>query len=188
MGMLLIVMRHDNLSFIEVGPSYAKGRHVPASPQDQIGQKGEKGCTNFAKRLQNGLKSNCMTWKTGTFFDYVMQDAASEKKLPMRSVWDMPCLTIKPLRKHLGKLGYVDLNNAGSRLLKASTRGIRAIRFRDRVMFPVTDARDRLLCLGAECCPNTMRPPSLLLDFTRPNISIRPIHRFSIKEQPFMQV
>ena len=33
-----------------------------------------------------------MTRKTGTFFDYVIKDAASEKKLPMRSVWDMPRL------------------------------------------------------------------------------------------------
>lgn len=65
------------------------------------------------------------------------------------------------LRIHLKQNGFTEKDGIEAGVLKASQRGTDPYAFfRDRVMFPVTDRRGRVIAFGGRAIPESMRPPS----------------------------
>ncbi|HRK97901.1 MAG TPA: DNA primase [Alphaproteobacteria bacterium] len=164
------VMRHDNLSFIEAVEALAQkvGMQVPqASPQDQIQAKKEKGLHQLCEEAAKWFEIQLHDPKNRDVLDYVTRRGIGEEITDAFRLGYAPS-DDQALRKHLGKLGYADSIMLEAGVVKASTRGTEPYAFfRDRVMFPVTDARGRVVAFGGRVLPEHMRPPSRS-DFTPP--------------------
>ncbi|MCB1557632.1 MAG: DNA primase [Alphaproteobacteria bacterium] len=164
------VMRHDNLSFIETIEQLASkvGMQVPkSSPQDVTQSKKDKGlhalCEEAAKwfeeQLHNPRNREVLAYIKGRGFGDEIIDAFRLGYAPSDD---------QALRNHLNKAGYSDAQMIEAGVTKASTRGTAPYAFfRDRVIFPVTDARGRVVAFGGRVLPEHMRPPSRS-DFTPP--------------------
>lgn len=164
------VTRHDNLSFIEGVEALASqaGMQVPKStPQDIEHAKKEKSlhalCEDTAKwfeeQLHDPKNREVLTYVTGRGVGNEIIDAF---RLGYASSDD------QALRKFLLSHGYTDAQMIEAGVMKASTRGGDPYAFfRDRVIFPVTDARGRVVAFGGRVLPEHLRPPSRS-DFTPP--------------------
>lgn len=164
------VMRHDNLSFIEAIEQLAAraGMEVPRStPQDKEASKRDKSlhalCDEAAKwfedRLHDARNADVLSYLEGRGLS---PDLIASFRLGYAPADD------QGLRRHLAAQGYDDRMMIEAGLLKASTRGTDPYAFfRDRVIFPVTDARGRVVAFGGRVLPSHMRPP-VRGDFTPP--------------------
>ncbi|MDY0029915.1 MAG: DNA primase [Pseudobdellovibrionaceae bacterium] len=164
------VMRHDNLSFIEAVEQLASkvGMQVPQStPQDVAQSKKDKGlhalCEEaaqwFEEQLHNSRNREVLAYVKGRGFGDEVIDAFRLGYAPSDD---------QALRNHLSKVGYSDAQMIEAGVIKASTRGTAPYAFfRDRVIFPVMDARGRVVAFGGRVLPEHMRPPSRS-DFTPP--------------------
>lgn len=157
------VMRHDNLSFIEATEALAAqaGLAVPQqSAQDQEYAKKEKSlyalCEATAKwfeaQLHDGRNHEVLGYLTGRGVSADMLDSFRLGYAPSDE---------QALRRHLKADGYSDVQMVEAGVIKMSTKGTEPYAFfRDRVMFPVTDARGRIVAFGGRILPDHMRPPS----------------------------
>ncbi len=164
------VMRHDNLSFIEAVEVLAAkvGMQVPqATPQDQAQAKREKGlhqlCEDAAKWFEEQLHSP----RNREVLEYVTSRGLGHEIIDSFRLGYAPS-DDQALRQHLLKLGYSNPMMIEAGVMKESARGTDPYAFfRDRVIFPVMDAKGRVVAFGGRILPEHMRPPSRS-DFTPP--------------------
>lgn len=156
------VMRHDNLSFIEALENLAAqaGMDVPRqTPQDIEQAQKQKGlhalCEDAAKwfeaRLQQANNAEVLKYITDRGLGLEIIHAFRLGYAPSED---------QALRNHLLGFGYDDAQMIEAGLMRPSTRGGNPYAFfRDRVMFPVTDPRGRVVAFGGRVLPEHLRPP-----------------------------
>lgn len=163
-------MQHDNLSFVEAVEALAAqaGLQMP-KPDPAFIEKEKK-----AKDLYDVVEAVCAWFQTqlvnGAHHDileYVIGRGISQESIAAFRIGYAPN-DGDALRQHMIGLGYNDKDMIEAGVLRASTKGGNPYSFfRDRVMFPVSDRRGRIVAFGGRVLPDHMRPPQRS-DFTPP--------------------
>ena len=153
------VMAHDNLSFIDAveGLSAEAGLQMP-KPDPEAVKKAEK-----AKGLHE-LMDVATRWmqsqvgENADVQDYLEGRGMSADIREQFRIGYVPA-DGQALRGYLKGEGFSDAQMLEAGLLKESNRGGDPyIFFRDRVMFPVTDRRGRVVAFGGRILPEAIRP------------------------------
>ncbi len=157
------VMQHDNLSFPEAIELLATqaGMEVPRqSHEDKEYSKHEKSlyalCDETAKWFEDQLHDS----KNHDVFSYISGRGLSIETLNAFRIGYAPS-DDQALRKFLAAQGFTDAQMIEAGVLKASSTAGREPYsfFRDRLIFPVADARGRVVAFGGRILPEHMRPP-----------------------------
>ncbi|MBP9868465.1 MAG: DNA primase [Alphaproteobacteria bacterium] len=155
------VMRHDNLPFTEAIEALAAqaGLQVPRQTQEDVHQaRQQKGlydlCEEAAKWFETQLhipsNREVLGYLTGRGIKPEIIDSFRLGYAPVED---------QGLRVHLRGQGYTDAQMIEAGVVKPSTTGRESYSFfRDRVMFPVTDARGRIVAFGGRVLPDHLRP------------------------------
>jgi DNA primase len=156
------VMRHDNLSFIDAVEmlSAEAGLQMP-KPDPEMVKKAEK-----AKSLHT-LMDAATTW-----FETQLNKQGNEKILAYLTDRGLKKETIaafrvgfapesgQEIRKFLSLQGYTDAQMIEAGVLKKSDKSKEPYAFfRDRIIFPVSDRRGRVVAFGGRILPDHMRAP-----------------------------
>jgi len=153
------VMAHDNLSFIDAVEmlSVEAGLQMP-KPDPEAIKKAEK-----SKGLHE-LLNEATAWmqaqvdQNPDILEYLEGRGMNSEIRERFRVGYVPA-DGQALRKVLQGAGYSDTQMFEAGLLKESKRGGDPyIFFRDRVMFPVTDRRGRVVAFGGRVLPEAIRP------------------------------
>ena len=153
------VMQHDNVSFIDAveGLSAEAGLQMP-KPDPEAVKKAEK-----AKGLHE-LMDTATRWmqsqvgENADVQDYLEGRGMSADIREQFRIGYVPA-DGQALRGYLKGEGFSDAQMLEAGLLKESSRGGDPyIFFRDRVMFPVTDRRGRVVAFGGRILPEAIRP------------------------------
>lgn len=164
------LMQDKGQSFIEAVENLAAraGIEVPkATPQER--QKEEKrkdlhqlmdAATAFMQdQLESPENRDVMTYMTGRSFSTDILSAFRVGYAPADG---------QAIRKYLKAEGFDDAQMIEAGVLRTSQKGGDPYAFfRDRVMFPVTDKRGRVVAFGGRILPENIRPPAQG-DFTPP--------------------
>lgn len=154
-------MQHDNMSFIDTVEMLAgeAGMQVPqASPEEIARAKKAKdlfalmndACLYFENALADSANKDVQT--------YLAERGLKPETLAGFRVGYAPA-DRQALREHLSTKGYSDSDMIEAGLLKPSNKGGDPyVFFRDRVMFPVTDRRGRVVAFGGRTLPEHLRP------------------------------
>ena len=156
------VMRYDNLSFVEAVESLAAqaGLEVPKPSHEEI-QRAEKARDLHAlmdaaarwmeEQLRMPANKNIMEYVTGrglgadTIASFRLGYAPGDRQA---------------MRKFLLAEKFTDAQMIEAGLIKESDKSAEPYAcFRDRVMFPVTDRRGRIVAFGGRIVPEHLRPP-----------------------------
>lgn len=156
------VMRHDNLPFTEAIEALAAqaGLQVPRQTQEDVHEaKQQKGlydlCEETAKWFEAQLHApanrDVLGYLTGRGIKPEIIDSFRLGYAPIED---------QGLRIHLRSQGYTEPQMIEAGVIKPSTTGRESYAFfRDRVMFPVADARGRIVAFGGRVLPDHLRPP-----------------------------
>lgn len=155
------VMRHDNLSFPDAIDMLAAeaGLQVP-KPDPRAVEKAQK-----AKNLHD-LMDEATSWMQAQVTEPANTDVREYLESrgmdeDIRAAFRIGYAPAdgQPLRKALSAKGFSDAQMREVGLLKDSNRGGQPyIFFRDRVMFPVSDRRGRVVAFGGRILPEHIRP------------------------------
>lgn len=156
------VMQHDNVSFIDAVEQLAAiaGMEVPKqSPQD-------------IKKAREQKDLHSLTDETARFFEQILRSGEGRVGLEYmheRGVTDEMLAAFRigyapadgqALRNYLKQQGYTDAQMIEAGVCRPSNRGTDPYAFfRDRIMFPVTDRRGRVVAFGGRILPEHLRPP-----------------------------
>lgn len=152
------VMQHDNLSFPETVEILAgqAGLSMPKMDPVEI-KRAEK-----AKSLYNLMNDTTLFFQdqlTGDSLKYLTNRGLTEETLQSFRLGYAPA-DGQVLRKHLKALNYTDAQMIEAGVLKKSTRGGEPYGFfRERIMFPVSDRRGRVVAFGGRIMPDHLRAP-----------------------------
>ncbi len=156
------VMQEGNLSFVEAVESLAAqaGLQVPkSSPEERESQRREKDLYTlldeaalfYETRLQDGRNRDALAYLQGR--------GLSDETI---AAWRLGFATAdgQGLRAHLRGKGYTDQQMMDAGVVRASGKEGREPYdfFRDRVMFPVSDSRGRIVAFGGRILPEHLRP------------------------------
>lgn len=163
------VMRHDNLPFMEAVEMLAAqaGMQVPKpTPQDR--QKIDR------QDMLYKMMEHAAQWFTAQLFEprnadvlaYLRGRGLSDDTISAFRLGYAPD-DGQGLRKALKDKGYSDSDMVSLCLTKRSSKGTEDYSFfRDRVMFPVTDKKGRVIAFGGRVLPDHMRPPQQNSSYT----------------------
>ncbi len=163
-------MQHDNLSFVEAVETLAAQAGLQMPKPDPAFIEQEK----HAKDLYRVVDVAC-TWFQTQLFDiyhqdvlgYMLKRGITGSSLESFRVGYAPN-DGQALRAHMKAEGFEDKDLIEAGLLRQSTKGGDPYSFfRDRVMFPVSDRRGRVVAFGGRVLPDHLRPPQQS-DFTPP--------------------
>ncbi len=157
------VMQHDNLSFIDTLEmlSAEAGLKMP-EPDPKAVQKAEQ------QRDLHALMEEAAGWfqeqltfpQNQDVRDYLAARGLSQAAIDSFRI-GFAAGDHQALRKHLKQKGFADRDMILAGLVKESDKGGEPyVFFRDRVMFPVTDRRGRVIAFGGRILPDHMRPPA----------------------------
>lgn len=163
-------MQHDNLSFMDAVETLAgeAGLQMPKLDPKAV-QKAEKAKTlhELMDEASKWFQQQLVTQPHEDVLAYVRGRGLDEKSCSEFKVGYAPA-DGQALRSHLKQKGFEDKQLLEAGLLKESTKGGQPyIFFRDRVMFPVSDRRGRVVAFGGRILPDHMRPQTNS-DFTPP--------------------
>lgn len=157
------VMRHDNLSFPEAIETLASqaGLEVPRQAmedrQQSVREKGlyalcDEAATWFEDQLHDPRNKEVLAYLRGRGLSVETLHAFRLGYAPPED---------QALRGFLRAQGYSDAQMIEAGVIKASTTAGREPYsfFRDRVMFPVADARGRIVAFGGRVLPESLRAP-----------------------------
>jgi|GEM_PF-158617 len=163
-------MQYENLSFIDAVKTLAAqtGLQMPEQSPEEIqkaaAQKDlytlmEEATKFFQAALHEGANRQILEYTRGrglsdqTISNFRIGYASGDRQ----ALW-----------RHLKEKGYSDAQIKEVDLIRESKKGGDPYAFfRDRVMFPVTDLRGRVVAFGGRILPDNMRPPDTG-DFTPP--------------------
>lgn len=157
------VMQHDNLSFPEAIELLATqaGMEVPKqSVADKEYSKKEKSLYALCDETAKWFESQLHDAKNRDVFSYISGRGLSTETLNAFRIGYAPS-DDQSLRKFLFAQGYTDAQMIEAGVLKVSATAGREPYsfFRDRIIFPVTDMRGRVVAFGGRVLPEHMRPP-----------------------------
>ena len=164
------VMRHDNLSFPEAVDALAQqaGMQVPrSSPEDIEKAKREKSLYTLLDDASRWMEAQLRDPANRAAYDYVRGRNVGEDVMDSFRIGYAPN-DMQALRRNLLDKGYTDAQMIEAGLLKTSEKSREPYAFfRERVMFPVTDRRGRIVAFGGRVLPDHLRAPARG-DFTPP--------------------
>ncbi|MCF8496430.1 MAG: DNA primase [Alphaproteobacteria bacterium] len=161
------VMRNDNLSFPEAVELLAglagltMPRPDPASVKKAEREKSlhsllEEATLYFESVLHG---SNSEKDLSGAALGYLLGRGLTEDTLAAFRVGYAPG-DGQMIRRHLRGKGHTDAQMIEAGILKESSRGSEPYAFfRERIMFPVSDRRGRIIAFGGRILPDHIRPP-----------------------------
>tara|TARA_B100001750_G_scaffold234004_1_gene234846 strand:- start:365 stop:2104 length:1740 start_codon:yes stop_codon:yes gene_type:complete len=165
------VMRHDNLPFMDAVEMLAAqaGMQVPrptAQEREKIDRHDfyyktmEEAARFFTSQLFDPTNSDIL--------NYVRGRGLTDETIAAFRLGYAPD-DAQALRTHLKAKKFNDNDMRTLCLTKKSTRGTDDYGFfRDRVMFPVTDKKGRIVAFGGRVLPDHVRPPNPTASFTPP--------------------
>lgn len=155
------VMRHDNLSFTEAVSQLAgqAGLPIPAlRPEDIVKAKQEKDYFSLLEAATAYFEAALQKRENAAVKAYVTErgltpDTVAQFRLGYAPVDD------KALIAHLRAAGYSETQMLEAGLVRKSTRDSGGVYgfFRDRLMFPITDRRGRVLAFSGRVLPETIQ-------------------------------
>lgn len=163
-------MQHDNLSFVEAVEALASqaGMQMPRPDPAFVAKEKknkdlyavvEAACAWFEQQLHDARHRDVL--------EYVLNRGILQTTMSGFRIGYAP-QDGQALRTHMIAQGFTDADMIEAGVLKASTKGtVPYSFFRDRVMFPVSDRRGRVVAFGGRVLPEDMRPPQRS-DFTPP--------------------
>lgn len=157
------VMRHDNLSFPEAIETLATqaGMEVPRqSQEDKEYSKKEKSLYALCEDTAKWFEAQLHDPKNREVLAYVTGRGLSDDTINAFRLGFAPS-DDQALRNFLNAQGYSDAQMIEAGVVKTSNSNDRPPYsfFRDRLMFPVTDVRGRVVAFGGRILPEHMRPP-----------------------------
>ncbi|OFW96616.1 MAG: DNA primase [Alphaproteobacteria bacterium RIFCSPHIGHO2_12_FULL_45_9] len=157
------VMQHDNLSFPEAIELLATqvGMEVPKqSFEDKEYSKKEKSLYALCDESAKWFEAQLHDPKNKEVLNYISGRGLSSETLNAFRLGYAPS-DDQALRKVLLAQGFTDAQMIEAGVLKLSTTQGREPYgfFRDRLIFPVADARGRIVAFGGRVLPDHLRPP-----------------------------
>ena len=156
------VMQHDNLTFMEAVETLAAtaGMEVPQQSREDVAQ---------AKKQKDlyALLDDAARWFETRLYDpgnrdarhYMQERGVSDALMAQFRVGYAPN-DGRSLRRHLKEEGYTDTQMIDAGVIRPSTRGGEPYAFfRERIIFPVTDRRGRIVAFGGRILPDHLRTP-----------------------------
>jgi DNA primase len=162
-------MRHDNLSFIEAIEVLAAqaGLKVPEqTPQDVEQAKQQKNLYSLVDDAAKWFEEQLYKPAHKDALDYLLKRGLSQETMNAFRVGFAPA-DGQAIRKALQAQGYTDAQMIEAGILKKGEKKDPYAFFRERVMFPVTDRRGRVVAFGGRIMPDHLRAPDRG-DFTPP--------------------
>ncbi len=157
------VMQHDNLSFIDAVETLSAlaGMQMPKLDPKAI-EHAEKAkdlhalmedATAYCEHILHNDKSEARV------LEYLTGRGLTIETIRAFRIGYAPA-DRQALRKHLKQKGYDDAQMIEAGMVKKSAKGGEPyVFFRERVMFPVTDRRGRVVAFGGRILPDHLRPP-----------------------------
>ncbi len=156
------VMKHDNLSFIDTLEMLAAeaGMEVPKqTPQAAAKAKKDKDLYELMEDATLFFEDNLHDPRNLDALSYLLDRGISKETIKEFRIGFAPD-DGQALRKYLLSKDYKEADMIKAGVIRASTRGGDPYAFfRDRVMFPVPDRRNRIVAFGGRILPEHMRPP-----------------------------
>lgn len=156
------VMQNDNLSFPEAVELLASqaGMQVPKqSPQEVAQAKKEKSLYSLLDDTTKFFQQTLRDSKNGDAQRYLSERGIGSEIAEAFQIGFSP-VDGGALYQYLKAREYTDAQMIDAGVMRKSTRGGDPYAFfRDRVMFPVTDKRGRVVAFGGRVLPDHMRPP-----------------------------
>ena len=155
------VMQHDNLSFIDAVEmlSAEAGLEMP-KPDPRAIEKAEKakGLHELMDEATRFMQGQVTAKGNEEILEY-LEGRGMNAEIRERFRIGYAPADGQAMRKALSVKGFTDAQMIEAGVLKKSTRGGDPyIFFRDRVMFPVTDRRGRVVAFGGRVLPEHIRP------------------------------
>lgn len=155
-------MQMENLSFIEAVEALAAqaGMQVPqASPQEVARAKKQKDIHALLEEATSWMEEQLRSLPYRSAYDYIIQRGVSEEALRAFRVGFAPS-DGQALRQYLTAQGYSDAQMIEAGVLRPGKDGRAPYAFfRERIMFPVTDRRGRVVAFGGRILPDHLRAP-----------------------------
>ncbi len=156
------VMRYDNVSFIDSVEMLAAeaGLKVPKqTPQEIEKAKREKDLYALLEDVASFFEDNLHSAKNSDALNYLLERGVSKELLQKFRIGFAPD-DGQVMRKFLLGKGYSDEDMVRAGVLRKSAHGGEAYAFfRDRIMFPVSDRRGRIIAFGGRVLPENIRTP-----------------------------
>ena len=156
------VMRHDNLSFIEGVEQLAAKAGMPVprqSFQDVEQAHKDKSLYALCEDAAKFFEAQLYLPAYHDILEYMLKRNLSRDTMASFRIGYAPA-DEQAIRQHLAKLDYTDAQMIEAGVIRTSTKDGRPpyAFFRDRVMFPVTDPRGRVVAFGGRVLPEHIRP------------------------------
>lgn len=156
------VMQNDNISFIDAVGSLAAqaGLKVPdQSPQEIEKSKREKNLYTLMEDATRWFEEQLDKRENSGAREYLTKRGVDDQTLSSFRLGFAPA-DGQLLRKYLLSKEYSDAEMMEAGLLRKSDRGGEPyLFFRERIMFPVSDRRGRVIAFGARILPDHLRAP-----------------------------
>ncbi|MEM9469349.1 MAG: DNA primase [Pseudomonadota bacterium] len=156
------MMQHDNLSFIEAVETLAAeaGMQVPQqSPQEIEKAKKQKGLHALLEDATQWMEAQLRKPENASAYRYIVERGLPEEFLCSFRVGYAPA-DRQALRTFLKSREYTDKDMIEAGVLRPAGRnGEPYAFFRERIMFPVSDRRGRVVAFGGRILPDHLRPP-----------------------------
>lgn len=162
-------MEYENRSFPEAIEQLAAqaGLEMPRqNPQDIQKAKEQKNLYQLMNDAASFLEDELRNIKHKTAYDYILSRGLSEETLSSFRV-GFASEDRSALYNHLKNQGYDDKQMIETGLIRKDKNGNPYSFFRDRIMFPVSDKRGRIVAFGGRILPDHLRAPDRG-DFTPP--------------------
>lgn len=168
---ITFVMEHDNLPFMEALEMLAAqaGMEVPKpTPEQAQAYKKQDRLMAVMQEATRWFREQLKQNANRDILNYVLKRGLSEDTIERFRIGYAPedrSALIKAMREK----GFTDQEMIETSLIKPAKdgRGEPYAFFRERVMFPVSDSRGRVVAFGGRILPDEMRKPSMG-DFTPP--------------------
>lgn len=165
------VMRHDNLPFMEAIEILAAqaGMQVP-KPTPQEREKYDRQDLYFKTMEEAARYFTAQLYEphNGEVLNYLRGRGLSDETISAFRIGYAPD-DGQAMRTHMKSKGYNDADMRMLCITKQSSRGTDDYAFfRDRVMFPVTDKKGRIVAFGGRVLPDHIRPPNPNSSFIPP--------------------
>ena len=155
-------MQSRNISFIEALEMLASeaGLQVPQqSPQEIEKAKVQKDLYALLEQSCQWFEKQLRDPKNAQALEYMRGRGTSDELLSQFRVGYGPA-DGQALRKHLLEQGFTDKQMIQAGVIKESTRGTQPYGFfRERILFPVSDRRGRVVAFGGRILPDHLRAP-----------------------------
>ncbi|MCB1783967.1 MAG: DNA primase [Alphaproteobacteria bacterium] len=156
------VMRHDNLSFPDAVEMLAAeaGLQMPKqTPQEVEKAQKQKDLYALVEETCRYFEGCLRESKNVAALDYLLGRGLTEETIAGFRLGFSP-EDGQALRKHLTAQGFTDKDMIAAGVMKASVKGKEPYAFfRERVMFPVSDRRGRVVAFGGRILPDHLRGP-----------------------------